>query len=54
MWDGARAMLDVQNPADDQSFYEVPEGADIATLDPGTVLRERTFDYHVATLWRPR
>ena len=52
-WDGARAMLDVQNPADDQSFYEVPEGADIATLDPGTVLRERTFDYHVATLATP-
>ncbi|WP_297006075.1 lipase family protein [uncultured Corynebacterium sp.] len=53
VWDGVRTVLDVPNPADDQSFYDVPEGADTASLDPGTVLRERTFDYHVATLATP-
>lgn len=55
-WDGVRPLLDVQNPADDKTFYEVPEelgDTGVADLAPGTVLRERTFNYHVATLEVP-
>ncbi|MGP5612770.1 lipase family protein [Corynebacterium variabile] len=55
-WDGVRPLLDVQNPADDKTFYEVPEelgDTGVADLAPGPVLRERTFNYHVATLEVP-
>lgn len=49
-WDGVRPLLDVQNPADQPEFYEAPEGVDVSALAPGTVLRERTFKYYVATM----
>ena len=40
----------MEDPADQPEFYEVPEGADVSALPPGTVLRERTFKYYVATM----
>ena len=52
-WNGARGVMTVDNPADDRTFYRAPEGTDLAALAPGTVLRERTLTYHVATIDTP-
>lgn len=52
-WSGVRPALDHVAAHDDQSFYEVPEGVDLARTAPGTVLREREVSYHVATLPTP-
>jgi len=40
----------VEDPADQPEFYEAPEVADVSAFSPGTVLRERTFKYYVATM----
>ena len=52
-WDGVRPLLDVRNPEDQTEFYQEPAGVDVNALAPGTVLRERTFNYHVATVETP-
>lgn len=53
MWDGVRPVLDHVAPHDDQAFYTVPDGVDLAATAPGTILRERRVSYHVATLPTP-
>lgn len=53
LWDGVRPALDHAAPHDDQTFYEVPEGVDLASTAPGTILRERDMSFHVATLPTP-
>lgn len=53
VWDSVRPVVDHTAPHDDQSFYEVPDGVDLASTAPGTVLRERQISYHVAALPTP-
>lgn len=53
MWDGVRPALEHAAPHDDQSFYTVPDGVEVAATAPGTILRERRLSYHVATLPTP-
>jgi hypothetical protein len=53
LWEGARPALAHAAPHDDQEFYQVPASFDLNAAAPGTVLREREIDYHVATLPTP-
>lgn len=52
-WEDVRPALNHTNPHDDLGFYEVPADVDLAATAPGTVLRERELNYHVATLETP-
>ena len=53
LWDTLRPLISHQNVNDDPAFYTAPEGTDLQNTAPGTVLRERTIDYHVATIPTP-
>ena len=53
VWDDVRPALEHIAPQDDPAFYEVPAGVDLAATAPGTVLRERELNYHVASLEIP-
>ena len=48
IWDQVRPLIDRDSLGDDADFYTAPEGTDLQSLAPGTVLRERTVPYHVA------
>ncbi len=53
VWQGVRPIMSQENANDDPEFYNAPEGTDLPNTEPGTVLRERTIDYHVATIPTP-
>jgi hypothetical protein len=53
MWDNVRPLIDHDSLGDDQAFYTAPEGTDLQSLAPGTVLKERTVPYHVAGIEIP-
>lgn len=53
VWDDVRPALEHTDTRDDPTFYEVPAGVDLATVAPGTVLRERELNYHVVSLEIP-
>lgn len=52
-WEGVRPAIEHVDPHDDPAFYEAPTDIDLAATAPGTVLRERELNYHVATLETP-
>ena len=53
LWDNVRPLIDRDSLGDDASFYTAPEGTDLQSLAPGTVLKERTVPYHVAGVELP-
>ncbi|MGO3363546.1 MAG: lipase family protein [Corynebacterium sp.] len=52
-WEGVRPLMAHENVNDDPAFYTAPEDVNLQETAPGTVLRERTLDYHVATIPTP-
>lgn len=52
-WDQGRSLVNVVAPGDDPGFYEAPAGVDVSAIPPGSVLRDRALNYHVAGIETP-
>lgn len=56
VWDQVRPLIDQDGVADDPAFYTVPDtmtDAELQSLAPGTVLRERTLQYNMVGIEVP-
>jgi hypothetical protein len=53
IWDFARPIMDQDNVNDDPAFYTAPEGTDLQSLAPGSVLRERDIPFHMSGIPLP-